>query len=61
MKNLISNILGIFVIFAAVFGVLKLELDIPSAAFLVFVGACFFYFENTAIKKHLRKIIKKYI
>ena len=61
MKNIISNILGVLIIGASVFGLVKMEMDLLSAGFLMLVGGGLFYFENKTIKIILHRAINKYI
>jgi hypothetical protein len=57
MKNIISNILGVIMMGFAVYGLLYLELEKVEFSLLIGIGLACFYFENSTIKKYIKKFL----
>lgn len=61
MKNIISNIIGFLIIGVSVYGLLFLELELLKFAVLSAMGFAAFYFENSTIKKYIKKAFDKWL
>ncbi len=61
MKNIISNIIGFLIIGVSIFGLLYLELELLKFAVLSAMGFAAFYFENSTIKKYIKKAFDKWL
>lgn len=59
MKNIISNILGVIIVAISIYGLLYLELTAIKFSILITIGLAAFYFENSTIKKYLKKAVDK--
>ena len=59
MKNIISNIVGVILIFASTYFFLVYSLDLIKYGVVVVIGLSSFYFDNYTIKKYISKALDK--
>ena len=59
MKNIISNIVGVILIFASTYFFLVYSLDLIKYGVVVVIGLSCFYFDNYTIKKYISKALDK--
>jgi hypothetical protein len=57
MKNIISNIIGVILVGLSVYGLLYLDLERIDFTLLMIIGLACFYFENSTIKKYIKKFL----
>ena len=61
MKNILTNVVGILLLFTGVYGLLFLDLDLIKFIALALISGILIYFENKTIKSILKKGVKKYL
>ena len=59
MKNIISNFIGIILIFGSTYYLLAEDLEVLKYSIVITVGFACFYFENDTIKKYISKALDK--
>ena len=61
MKNILTNVVGVLLLFTGVYGLLFLDLDLIKFIALALISGILIYFENKTIKSILKKGVKKYL
>ena len=61
MKNILTNVVGVLLLFTGVYGLLFLDLDLIKFIALALISGILIYFENKTIKLILKKGVKKYL
>ena len=61
MKNILSNIIGVCIVGLSIYGLLYLELEVLKFSIMISIGLAAFYFENSTIKKYIKKGLDKWL